>query len=140
MFPRGDVPVIQVSMPSLDPQHLFELGTRLRELRAEGILVIGSGFMTHWMGLGGLDEDQLSRLAPFNADFDAWASERILAGDVDALADFRRRGPGQDRAHRTADHFVPVLLAMGAASDPTSATMTIEGAAFTNSKRSFQIS
>src|SRR5215216_6026850 len=44
MYPETDVPVLQMSMPSLDPQRLFELGTRLRPLRDEGVLVIGSGF------------------------------------------------------------------------------------------------
>lgn len=47
MYPAADVPVIQVSMPSLAPWALLALGQRLRSLRDEGILVIGSGFMTH---------------------------------------------------------------------------------------------
>lgn len=47
MYPAGDVPVVQVSMPSLNPQDLLQLGEKLKELRKEGILVIGSGYMTH---------------------------------------------------------------------------------------------
>jgi 4,5-DOPA dioxygenase extradiol len=47
MYPGADIPVLQMSMPSLDPQRLFELGRRLRPLRDEGVLVIGSGFLTH---------------------------------------------------------------------------------------------
>lgn len=47
MYPAADVPVVQLSMPSLDPSALLQLGTRLRPLREEGILVLGSGFMTH---------------------------------------------------------------------------------------------
>jgi 4,5-DOPA dioxygenase extradiol len=47
MYPDGDVPVLQLSMPTHDPARLLELGRRLRSLRQEGVLVIGSGFMTH---------------------------------------------------------------------------------------------
>jgi 4,5-DOPA dioxygenase extradiol len=47
MYPLGDVPVLQLSLPTHDPDRLLELGRRLRPLRAEGVLVIGSGFMTH---------------------------------------------------------------------------------------------
>src|SRR3954454_23138814 len=47
MFPDADVPVLQISMPSLDPQELFEVGRKLTPLRDEGVLIIGSGFFTH---------------------------------------------------------------------------------------------
>jgi 4,5-DOPA dioxygenase extradiol len=47
MYPEADVPVIQLSMPSLDPRELMDLGRRLAPLRDEGVLVMGSGFFTH---------------------------------------------------------------------------------------------
>src|SRR6202011_2098547 len=47
MYPEADVPVLQVSMPSLNPTELFQIGQRLRPLRDQGVLVIGSGFLTH---------------------------------------------------------------------------------------------
>src|ERR1700736_3133411 len=47
MYPNADLPVLQVSMPSLDPEQLFQIGRRLRPLRDQGVLVIGSGFLTH---------------------------------------------------------------------------------------------
>ena len=47
MFPEADVPVLQVSMPTLDPRGLFEMGRTLAPLRDDGVLIIGSGFTTH---------------------------------------------------------------------------------------------
>jgi 4,5-DOPA dioxygenase extradiol len=139
MYPLADVPVLQLSMPSLAPYELFGLGQRLRALRDEGVLVVGSGFMTHWLGALRHDPATWGTLTGFNADFDAWAVDALAHGDVDALADFRHRAPGHQHAHPTADHFVPLLLTLGAADSVQGAATAIEGAVFANSKRSFQI-
>ena len=72
MFPAADVPVIQVSMPSLDPESLLQLGQRLRGLREEGYLIVGSGFMTHSFAVMRRPE-----LVTHNREFDAWASEAV---------------------------------------------------------------
>ncbi|WP_285474179.1 class III extradiol ring-cleavage dioxygenase [Actinoplanes sp. NBRC 101535] len=134
MYPAADVPVVQVSMPSLEPQALFALGRRLRALREEGVLVIGSGFMTHSFAVM-----RNPRLAGHTAAFDEWAADAVTRGDVDALTDYRAKAPGADVAHPTADHYVPLLLAVGAADDPTTATSAIERITFGNSIRSFRI-
>lgn len=133
MYPAADVPVVQLSMPSLDPTALLSLGHRLRQLRNEGVLVIGSGFMTHSFaavrdpGLHGHTEA-----------FDSWAAHALARGDVDALTDFRSRAPSANVAHPTSDHYVPLLLAVGAASDPGSATSAIDRMVLGNSTRSLQ--
>ena len=112
MYPAADVPVVQVSMPSLDPQALLLLGQRLKSMREEGYLVIGSGFMTHSFATMRRPE-----LMGYNREFDAWAADAVARRDVDALVDFRAKGPGAAIAHPTADHFVPLLLTLGAADD-----------------------
>ena len=134
MYPAADVPVVQLSMPSLEPQALLTLGQRLRELRSEGVLVIGSGFMTHSFAIM-----RRPSLIGHTKAFDEWAADAITRGDIDALADYRTKAPGADIAHPTADHYVPLLLTLGAATDPTTASSTIERIYHGNSIRSISV-
>lgn len=138
MYPDADVPVLQLSMPTHDPARLLRLGRRLRELREEGVLVIGSGFMTH--GLPYLSRENFGHntVPGWSADFDAWAADALARGDVDALADFQR-APGMPYAHPTVEHYTPLFVTLGAAADPETPVQTvIEGTQFGLSKRSFQ--
>ncbi|AEK39975.1 dioxygenase [Amycolatopsis mediterranei] len=134
MYPAADVPVVQLSMPSLDPQALLRLGQRLRRLREEGILVIGSGFMTHNFAVM-----RKPALVDYTIAFDTWAADAISRGDVDTLTDYRAKAPGADIAHPTADHYVPLLLTLGAATDLSTATSAIERIHYGNSIRSIQL-
>jgi 4,5-DOPA dioxygenase extradiol len=134
MYPAADVPVVQLSMPSLDPSALLELGARLRPLREEGVLVLGSGFMTHSFAVFRRPE-----LAADTTAFDEWAVDALARGDADALTDYRNKAPGAAVAHPTADHFVPLLLAVGAADDPGSAVSAIDRMVMGNSTRSVQL-
>lgn len=140
MYPDADVPVLQVSMPDLDPEHLFALGQRLAPLRDEGVLIIGSGFMTH--GLPYIHEYFTGRPgAPqWSIEFDRWATEALERGDLDALFDFRSQAPGMPFAHPTVEHFAPLFVTLGAASVPDDApAFTIDGYWLGLSKRSFQV-
>ena len=139
MYPEADVPVLQASMPSLDPQRLFELGRRLRPLRDEGVLIVGSGFLTH--GLPFLRDWRTNAAPPgWSKDFDDWAREALERGDVDELMRFRSAAPGMPYAHPTVEHFAPLFVTLGAAADPESAPDTeIEGYFMGLAKRSFQI-
>jgi 4,5-DOPA dioxygenase extradiol len=139
MFPAADVPVLQMSLPSMDPSRLLELGRRLRPLRDEGVLVIGSGFLTH--GLPFLRDWRVDATPPgWSVDFDAWAADALARGDVDELAAFRHRAPGMPYAHPTVEHFAPLFVTLGAASDPEeSRSARIDGYFLGLSKRSLQV-
>jgi len=124
MYPMADIPVLQMSMPTHDPQRLFELGRRLRPLRDEGVLIIGSGFMTH--GLQHATRDMLeNNLVPgWSAEFDAWVADAMARGDFETLAAYDR-APGMPYAHPTVEHFTPLFITMGAATDSESAPTTV---------------
>jgi 4,5-DOPA dioxygenase extradiol len=112
MYPGADIPVLQVSMPGLDPKELFELGRALSPLRDEGVLIFGSGFLTHNMRYAfrpGTPE--------WAREFDGWAQDALSRFDVDALQDFRARAPAAAMALPTWEHYAPVLVAAGAAAD-----------------------
>jgi 4,5-DOPA dioxygenase extradiol len=139
MYPLGDVPVLQMSLPTQDPQRLIHLGRRLRPLRDEGVLLIGSGFLTH--GLPFLRDWSPAAAAPgWSVEFDAWAAEALRRGDVDELMHFATRAPGMPYAHPTVEHLTPLFVALGAAADPEAAPdQVIDGYWMGLSKRSLVI-
>ncbi len=112
MVPAADVPVLQVSLPSLDPKELYALGRALAPLRNEGVLVAGSGFLTH--NMKALAEGKTPAWAE---EFDAWTADILTRRDVDALLDFKARSPSARLAHPREEHFAPVIAAAGAASE-----------------------
>jgi 4,5-DOPA dioxygenase extradiol len=137
MYPDADIPVLQMSLPTQDPARLLALGGRLKALREEGVLVIGSGYMTH--GLPFIDWQHLDRVPGWSSDFDVWAADALARGDVDELARFRSAAPGMPHAHPTVEHFTPLFVTLGAASDPSApVTTAIDGYALGLAKRSFQ--
>ncbi len=113
MYPDADVPVLQMSMPSLDPSELFELGRRLAPLRDEGVLIVGSGFFTH--NLSGMQASPDGAAPSWSAEFDHWGAEALAARDFDALLDFQHRSPSARLAHPRTEHFAPLFVSMGAA-------------------------
>ncbi len=136
MYPEADVPVLQVSMPALGPERLLALGARLRPLRDEGVLVIGSGFLTH--GLPFLRDFRTDAPPPdWSRDFDQWAAAALECRDVRALADFRRV-PSARFAHPTTEHFAPLFVALGAGDLDAAMSTPISGYFLGLSKRSVQ--
>ncbi len=140
MFPDADVPVLQMSLPTLEPRELFRLGRQLAELRDEGTLIIGSGFTTH--NLRWFDPRAGADTPPpaASAEFDHWAAEAIAAQDIDALLTFQTVAPAAHEAHPRTEHWAPLYVALGAA-DTTgdlAGENAVEGFWFGLSKRSWQ--
>ncbi|MEG8180744.1 dioxygenase [Nocardia terpenica] len=139
MYPRADVPVLQLSMPTLDPAALYGLGRRLAPLRDEGVLIIGSGFFTH--NLREMIPGAADAEAPaWSREFDDWGRETLAAGDVDALLNFRRTAPAAAHAHPRIEHFAPLFVTLGAGeADLTEHRTVIDGFWHGLAKRSIQL-
>ena len=139
MYPDADIPVLQMSMPTSDPGKLMDIGKRLQPLRDEGVLIIGSGFMTH--GLRYLRDWTPNAAAPtWSSEFDTWAAEALSRGDVDTLASYKDLAPGVNYAHPTVEHFTPLFISLGAATDTSAAPETlIDGYFMGLSKRSILV-
>jgi 4,5-DOPA dioxygenase extradiol len=140
MFPEADVPVLQMSMPTLDPRKLFEIGRKIAPLRDQGTLIVGSGFTTHnlrWFNPGA-GSDAPTPAA--SAEFDAWAREIMEAGDIDAALDFLNKAPAAREAHPRTEHFAPLFVSLGAAyeSGELQNRSVIDGFWYGLSKRSWQ--
>jgi len=138
MYPDADVPVLQISIPTMDPQSLIALGRTLAPLRREGVLIVGSGFLTH--NLRTIEWGGQSTAPTWATEFDAWVKDALAQRDVDALVQYRTRAPGVRLALPTHEHFVPVLVALGASIDESEAvTFPITGFTYgTFTKRSVQ--
>ncbi len=137
MYPGAQIPVLQLSLPTQKPADLLRLGAALSSLREQGILVIGSGFMTH--GLPFLTPEMFfgNAVPGWSREFDQWAAEALARRDLDELAAFRDNAPGLPYAHPTVEHFTPLFVTLGAADGPVQTP--IDGYAFGLSKRSLQV-
>ncbi|WP_299446679.1 dioxygenase [uncultured Phycicoccus sp.] len=140
MFPDADIPVLQLSMPTLDPRRLFDLGRRLAPLRDEGVLVVGSGFTTHNLRWFRPSDGPGSAPPTPSAEFDHWAAEAVGAGDVDSVLDFLAKAPAAHEAHPRTEHWAPLYVALGAASvdGDVAGRSVIDGFWYGLSKRSWQ--
>ena len=115
LFPEADLPVVQVALPvGAGPAEVYALGAALRGLRSQGVLVMGSGSMTHNLAefFGGAREP-----APYVIAFSRWIESALERGDLKALLNYRSQAPHAERAHPTDDHFLPLFFALGAAGD-----------------------
>ncbi|MCX5509308.1 DODA-type extradiol aromatic ring-opening family dioxygenase [Pseudomonas sp. BJa3] len=114
MYPEADIPVVQVSLPSqAGPDLQLKVGQALSALREEGILLIGSGSITH--NLGELDwHAGPDAVEPWALAFRDWVVEQLKAGDEAALVDYRRQAPFAVRNHPSDEHLLPLFFAMGA--------------------------
>ncbi|MDO8317646.1 dioxygenase [Rhodoferax sp.] len=112
LLPQATVPVFQVSMPhQLDTAGALALGRALAPLRDQGVLIVGSGSLTH--NLTDLQPPAAPAVA-YAVEFAHWIRQAVTQADVDGLLDYRLRAPHAERAHPTQEHFLPLLVALGA--------------------------
>lgn len=117
MYPQADVPVAQLSLqPDRDPAWHVALGRALRPLREQGVLIVGSGAITH--NLRAIFRHPQDEPAPaWVTEFRDWISQRIAEGDMQSLLDYRRFAPHAEQNHPTDEHLLPLFVALGAAND-----------------------
>lgn len=120
MYPDADIPLVQIAVQTaLGTAHHLALGRALAPLADEGILIIGSGHMTHNLreAFAAMRNPGATPPAAYAAEFSEWVRSCIEAHDLDALADYRRRAPHAVRAHPSEEHFLPLHVAIGAAGE-----------------------
>lgn len=112
LLPAAKVPVFQVSMPvSLTTAQAVDMGSALASLRAQGVAIVASGSMTH-----NLYEIRQPDAKPesYAQEFAAWVRTAVQAHAVNPLINYRTEAPHAARAHPTQEHFLPLLVALGA--------------------------
>ncbi|AIL60683.1 DODA-type extradiol aromatic ring-opening family dioxygenase [Pseudomonas alkylphenolica] len=114
MYPKADIPVVQVSLPTqLGPKLQELVGAALASLREQNILLIGSGSITH--NLGELDwHAGPESIEPWALAFRNWMIEKLQADDTPALHDYRHQAPFAVRSHPSDEHLLPLYFARGA--------------------------
>lgn len=125
LYPDHDIPVFQVSLtPDMDPRDTYALGQALAPLGKQGVLLLGTGGITHnlydfRMGMGGT--------LAYVPVFAEWLARTMAAGDLESLLDYRRLAPEAVRAHPTEEHLLPLFFALGAAGPEWTQVLRLEG-------------
>jgi len=121
MYPKADIPVAQLSLqPDRDPAWHIALGRALRPLREQGVLIIGSGSISH--NLSAIFKHPQGEPVPeWVMEFCDWMAEKIKSGDLEALSAYRTLAPHAVQNHPTDEHLLPLFVALGAADRTESA-------------------
>ena len=114
LYPEADIPVAQLSLAAREsPAHHYRIGRALAPLRDEGVLLIGSGTMTH--NQRDIDRSGRRPTPEWARAFATWMEERLLARQDDDALDYRRRAPHAAYSHPTEEHLMPLFVPLGAA-------------------------
>lgn len=118
MYPQADIPVVSLSLPSSwSAEQLHQLGQQLAPLREEGVLVLGSGSLTHnlraiqWRAAHGEAADWVVAFAD-------WVEAQLLSDQPQSLLAWQQQAPFARENHPTPEHFQPLLVALGAGKLP----------------------
>ena len=114
--PQADIPVVCVSLPvSATPHSAWQLGQALAKLRQEGVMIMGTGSLTH--NLSEFRGPAVTQTAPYVTAFTTWIQTQIQNRNLSALCQYRTLAPEAKRAHPTEEHLLPLFVALGASSD-----------------------
>lgn len=117
LYPEADIPVFQLSIqPKGGPAHHLQIGRALRSLRDDGVLIVGSGCLTHNLDAFFATPDQ-AKTPTWVEAFATWVSESLANGGKAELLEYRRRAPFSVQNHPTEEHLLPLFVALGAGSD-----------------------
>lgn len=110
MYPKADIPVVQLSLDrSQNPDHQYQLGKQLRELRDQGVLIVGSGNIVHNLRLMVWEDEAFD----WAVDFDARVKRWILENDHDPIIHYEKQGQAAALSVNTAEHYLPLLYVLG---------------------------
>jgi 4,5-DOPA dioxygenase extradiol len=125
LWPAADVPVLQISVPRhFDARQLMALGLQLAPLRQQGVLIMGSGSLTH--NLPALMTGEHKDTPEWVSGFDAWVEETLLH-HPERLADWETQAPYAKENHPTPEHFLPLLICAGAADAEDEVSFPVTG-------------
>lgn len=117
-FPAADIPVVQISVdPAKGARHHFAVGQALAPLAQQGVLIIGSGHITHNLHgffQRGRDADFDAKIDAASAIFVDWIEQRVAANELEDLLDWETKAPFARENHPTPEHFLPFFVALGA--------------------------
>ncbi|MEM7041093.1 MAG: class III extradiol ring-cleavage dioxygenase, partial [Bacteroidota bacterium] len=114
MYPDADIPVFQLSIDrSRQPDYLYRMMKLVRDLRKKGVLVIGSGNITH--NLSKVAPEEQAPVMDWAEEFDAKVANLVARGDHDAIVNYESWGSVSRQAHPSNDHFLPLIYTLGIA-------------------------
>ena len=117
MFPKVDVPVVQISVqPAKDAQYHYNLGRAVESLRDDGVLVIGSGSLTHNLREA-MKPRKPAQEESWVLEFSNWIYDKLDEGDLESLLKWSELAPHAAKNHPTPEHFLPFFFALGAGGD-----------------------
>ena len=116
LFPQADIPVVPLAMPwPLDAAGAYRLGQAVASLADEGVLLLGTGSLTHNLHEFHPHATTNEQPEPYVLEFVDWMRQTIDRGDTTAILDYRRLAPHAARAHPTDEHLLPLFWCLGAA-------------------------